>query len=281
MNYFIWINIIIIIIIILIIRIKYCTVYESFNNVPLNIIQTWKNNEIPLKYKLLVSKIKKLNPNCKYLFFTDDKIDYFIKSKFPNYYSVFNNFPLVIQKIDFFRYLAIYYYGGVYLDLDIRLDKSLEDLNQSKQCVFPLEFQQNSDKLLQNQGFKGLIGNYAFYAPKKHQFIKQIIDNIVNNRIPMSLDTNSSNYMKYVYYTTGPVMVTQSYLDFKSKNQIKIIKKILLRNLVFVTMVNIFNLGLGNINQLLSNKKKFHSQFFHFFNRIFNKFYFIGFLFCI
>ena len=98
-------------------------------------------------------------------------------------------------------------------------------MKQSKQCVFPLEFQKNSDKLLQNQGFKGLIGNYAFYAPKKHEFIKQIIDNIVNNRIPMSLDTNSSNYRKYIYYTTGPVMVTQSYLDFKSKNQIKIIKK--------------------------------------------------------
>ena len=37
---------------------------------------------------------------------------------------------------------------------------------------YSLEFSKSSDKILHKQGFYGLIGNYAFYAPKKHPFIK-------------------------------------------------------------------------------------------------------------
>ena len=32
------------------------------------------------------------------------------------------------------------------------------------------------------------------------------------------------NYMRYTFYTTGPVMVTQSYIDFNNKSLVKIIK---------------------------------------------------------
>jgi len=204
---------------------KYYNSYSKYYKNKLNIIQTWKNNDIPVKYKPLVDKVKYLNPNCNYLFFTDSDIDIFIKSKFPQYYDFFKNLPHVIQKIDFFRYLAIYYYGGVYLDLDINLYKSLDTLSENTKCVFPLEFERNTDKLLQDQGYLGLVGNYAFYAPKKHPFIKKIIDNIVNKRIKIQFGKSGNKYMKYVFYTTGPVMITQSYIDYKSKNQIDIIKK--------------------------------------------------------
>lgn len=190
----------------------------------LNIIQTWKDYDIPEKYQNFIKGIKKLNPNSKYIYFTDIEINNFVKNKFPQYYNTFKNFKYTIQKIDFFRYLAVYYFGGVYLDLDIELSMPLSELNNNKNAVFPLEFTQNSDKLLQRQGFKGLIGNYAFYAPKGHPFLKKIIENIVNNRIKNIEYQNGINYQKYVFYTTGPVMVTQSYIDFYKKDQVSIIK---------------------------------------------------------
>ena len=110
---------------------------ESFSNYNLNIIQTWKTNQIPNKYKGLVSQVKRLNPNCNYIFFSDHDIDVFIKNNFPQYQQVFDNFPYTIQKIDFFRYLAVYYYGGVYLDLDFKVVKSLQNFKNSSQCIFP------------------------------------------------------------------------------------------------------------------------------------------------
>ena len=87
--------------------------------------------------------------------------------------------------------------------------------------LFSIEFLKNTDVILRNQGFKPLIGNYAFYAPKKHPFLKKIIDNIVEKRIKISINNNKN---KYVYYTTGPVMVSQSYIDYKKKNDILLIK---------------------------------------------------------
>lgn len=191
-----------------------------------NIIQTWKNYDIPKKYAPFVNGIKKLNPNSKYIYFTDIEIDNFIKNKFPEYYNTFSNFKYNIQKIDFFRYLAVYYYGGVYLDLDIKLSMSLHELHNNKNAVFPLEFRKNGDNLLQNQGFTGLIGNYAFYAPKGHPFLKLIIENIVNDRIKNIEYENGFNHQRYVFYTTGPVMVTQSYIDFYNKEQVSIIKPV-------------------------------------------------------
>ena len=205
---------ILIIIIVIIISLLYNYKYPI-------IIQTWKDRNIPKKYQELVNKVKKLNPKSRYMFFTDNDIDNFILKKYPEYYRIYNNFDYKIQKIDFFRYLAVYYYGGVYLDLDISLNKSLKNINKSNRCVFPLEFERNGDKLLRNQNFKGLIGNYAFYAPKKHPFIKKIINNIVIKRIKIKKE---KDYMRYILYTTGPVMVTQSYIDFNNKSLVKIIK---------------------------------------------------------
>lgn len=233
-----------ILIIILCTLVKNYTYCSKLNN--LNIIQTWKDHNIPEKYQNYVNQIKKLNPKSKYIFFTDIEIENFIKNKFPEYYSTFKNFKFKIQKIDFFRYLAVYYYGGVYLDLDIKLSLPLSDLTNNKNAVFPLEFKKNSDKLLQQQGFYGLIGNYAFYAPKKHPFLKLIIDNIVNDRIKNIDDLIETNYQRYVLYKTGPVMVTQSYIDYSDKQKVNIIKPFPFRSSSF---------GKYGIHQLMGSWK--------------------------
>ena len=151
------------------------------------------------------------------MFFDDNDILKFITNKFPWYLSTFNNFKYKIQKIDFFRYLAIYYYGGFYLDLDMSITKSLAPLTKH-QCVFPIEFEKNSDKILQQQGLYFLIGQYAFGAVPKSPFILKIIKNIVNPRLATILDGIKSK-LKYVFYSTGPVLVSQTFLDYNKDNK--------------------------------------------------------------
>jgi inositol phosphorylceramide mannosyltransferase catalytic subunit len=217
----------IIILIIIYISLKISQHKESFLDINFsgpNIIQTWKNNDIPNKYKHFVERVKKLNPKSRYMFFTDNDINHFVRNKFPEYYITYKKFPYKIQKIDFFRYLAIYYYGGVYLDLDIYLYKTLYDISSNGKTVFPLEYMQNDNKLLQDQNYKGLIGNYAFYAPKGSLFVKLIIDNIVKDRIPKIDYKKGFDSQRYIFYKTGPVMVTQSYIDYQKKYEIDIIK---------------------------------------------------------
>ena len=141
-------------------------------------------------------------------------------------------FPHKIQKIDFFRYLAVYHYGGVYMDLDILLHKSLDSIiGDPNLCKFPIELKNINDTIITRNDFYSLIGNYAFYAPPKHPFIKKLIDNIASGRITMddiklAQSTNGDpDDQVEVYCTTGPIMVTQTYIDYKDKKQIHILDK--------------------------------------------------------
>lgn len=189
----------------------------------MNIIQTWKTKEPPIHYHGFIHAIQKLNPDWTYIFFDDDDIEYFIKTKVPEYSETFYGLAGKIQQIDFFRYLAIYYYGGLYLDLDIKMNLPL-DMNvfsmDKPTCIFPVEQRDINDLVILSQGVDYLVGNYAFYATKGHPFIKQIIDNIVTKRISEN-DIKLAQYTctddvrdVYVYYRTGPILVTQSYIDY-------------------------------------------------------------------
>jgi mannosyltransferase OCH1-like enzyme len=188
----------------------------------MNIIQTWKTKDIPIDLFNYIEKIRTLNPNCNYMFFDDNDIDKFMKSTKPEYYECFCNLTEKIQQIDFFRYVAIYYYGGLYLDLDIDIVSPFDDIDINK-CIFPIELKHPSDEILIKNNLPS-IGNYAFYAPKGHPFIKMVIDNILNQRLSdeiiekASITHGDTPRDVRIYYTTGPILISQTYYDYVSIN---------------------------------------------------------------
>lgn len=206
---------------------------EPTNEIPKIIIQTWKNINIPGRYKDLVASVKKYNPTYEYLLFTDDDIENFLNKNYPEYYQTFLKLPVFIQKIDFFRYIAIYHYGGFYFDLDIECFKSLDNLLKHD-SVFGIDthlggnlcFGKRFTPFCDN-GNNFFVGQYAFAAKKNNEFIKILIDNIHNN-----IDVILSEYdkltdkknMDYVYVTTGPDYVTKLYYEYPNKDSIKILE---------------------------------------------------------
>ena len=205
---------------------------EHFSNqtIPKIIIQTWKSNDIPDKYKDYIASVKRYNPDFKYLFFTDDDIDKFIKLEYPNYYDTYLKLPVKIQKIDYFRYIAVYHYGGFYFDLDMNSTYPLDDL-LNYDCIFPVD--QNlqiykKDKSRYKYYFEKnmnfMLGQYAFGAKPKDKFIKLLID-IINNNIDKYIDIykDHGDTLQYVYSSTGPDFVTDVYIEYKNKNDIHIL----------------------------------------------------------
>jgi len=202
---------------------------ETFiQNIPKNIIQTWKSNDIPDKYKTYIENVKALHPDYNHMFFTDEDIEAFLKQHYSEYYETYKKLPIKIQKIDFFRYIAIYHYGGFYLDLDMNCQDNFNPLLQH-QCVFPIDDYITKNRLhihryasfgKQQQTF--LLGQYAFGSVSKHPFIKKIIDDIHKN-IHYYVKNVNANSDDYIYQTTGPDFVTQTYIDYKDKKQIHIL----------------------------------------------------------
>jgi inositol phosphorylceramide mannosyltransferase catalytic subunit len=150
--------------------------------IPRRIIQTGKSHDLPLFSRASAVNIRLLNPDYEYIFFDDNHVETFIDRHFPQYRAVFDAFRVPIQRYDFFRYLAIYHFGGFYFDLDVFLAFDISPLLQLG-CVFPFEELTMNRTLRRRYGMDWEIGNYAFGANAGHPFLKAIIENCIRGQI--------------------------------------------------------------------------------------------------
>jgi mannosyltransferase OCH1-like enzyme len=95
--------------------------------IPKIIHQTWKTTTVPDQWKDAVKSCKEIN-DYQYILWTDEDMIQFVKKEFPHLYELYTSYKYDIQRCDAFRYLVLYKYGGIYLDMDIVCKKKLDDL---------------------------------------------------------------------------------------------------------------------------------------------------------
>ena len=188
---------------------------SSVRSIPKLIIQTGPPR-LPLLLQSALANVKLLHPSFEYVFFDDARVESFVQEFFPEHREIFHTFRFRIQKYDFFRYLAIYQYGGFYLDLDVFLARELTPLLEAG-CVFPFEELTPSQFLREQFRMDWHIGNYAFGAAPGHPFIAAIIENCLRARRDAAW---VSPMMKgiprlfqeqfYILNTTGPGLVSRT-----------------------------------------------------------------------
>jgi len=125
-------------------------------------------------------KIRSLNPTYEHRFFMDDDIENFIKTEFadnPKIQECFNKLNIMVAKVDLWRYLALYKYGGIYLDMDSSINRPLDEL-----------IKQSDNAILTAEGNKEKFVQWALIFAPNHPILKHtinhIIDNITNNKYP-------------------------------------------------------------------------------------------------
>lgn len=185
-------------------------------NIPARIIQTGKSRNLSILARASSANLKCLNSGFEYVFFDDEAVNNLVRHEFPQYRDVFENFPYRIQRFDFFRYLAVYRYGGFYFDLDVFLATDLSPLLNSS-CVFPFEELTLSRYLRSKCDLDWEIGNYAFGAAAKHPFIGAVIENCVRAQKdaawvkPMMVGIPPFFRAEFeVLNTTGPALLTRT-----------------------------------------------------------------------
>ena len=184
--------------------------------IPKRIIQTAKSFSLSPLAKASKANLSLLHPDWDFEFFDDSDIAVFIAREFPQYRSVFEAFPRPIQRIDFFRYLAIYRLGGFYFDLDVFLWTNINVLTQFS-GVFPFEELTLNRYLRNSHGMDWEIGNYEFGAAAGHPFLKKVIENCVRcQREPMWLKPIQDGAPLpfrsefYVLNSTGPGLLSRT-----------------------------------------------------------------------
>lgn len=167
-------------------------------SLPKIFMQTWKNSNVPEQWQISPQSIKEKMPSWEYILMTDDDNRNFVMTHFPDFLSVYDNFEYPIQRADTIRYMWLYVHGGIYMDLDIVLNKSFEDLFTTSDCNVYLVH-------------SGNIGSYytnALMASKPHSpFWLECLDEIkrsVKDPSPLWIGRHF-----YVMNTTGPMMLTR------------------------------------------------------------------------
>jgi mannosyltransferase OCH1-like enzyme len=91
----------------------------------------WLESTLSLQQSLLGS-------DWQYIFITDSELFVFVHQKFPHLLKSMAALPYGVQRADVLRYLWLYVYGGIYIDMDYKIKKSfikyIEDL-QVPLCV--------------------------------------------------------------------------------------------------------------------------------------------------
>jgi inositol phosphorylceramide mannosyltransferase catalytic subunit len=186
--------------------------------IPRVIIQTGPADP-PLLWQAAMLNVRLLHPTFEYLFFDNAKVEAFIAEQFPEHRKAFHSFRFPIQKYDFFRYLAIYRYGGFYLDMDLFLVHDLEPLLTSS-CVFSFEELTAISYLWKRFGMDWQIGNYAFGSVPGHPFLAALVENCIRAKEDPSWATAMVKWMPstvrdpfYVLTTTGPGLVSRTFAE--------------------------------------------------------------------
>jgi mannosyltransferase OCH1-like enzyme len=164
----------------------------------------WDKN-IPKHIQSRIDTWKNLHPDYKYILWDKKKSRDFIKKRYNWFLSLYDTYPYNVQRADALRYFILYYYGGVYSDIDLEPVKSISPL---------LEKYKNKNALLYKSSNSGMITNDFMVSKPKNIFWKKVWHGLIVHHSYSSI----SKHLE-VMCTTGPLLLDDIYENFILKNK--------------------------------------------------------------
>jgi len=186
--------------------------------IPKIIWQSWKTKEVHPVVSAQINKIRRLNPDYKYHLFLDEDLDRFVHTEFydwPDVIMCYNKLNIIAARVDFWRYLVLYKYGGVYLDIDSSIEQPLD-----------LLIRDNDNAIISQEGNPGKLLQWALIFSPNHPILKYtidiVIDNIKYNRFhndimnmtgPVAFTRGVNKYHEELY---GDILISHNHIPDKS-----------------------------------------------------------------
>ena len=177
---------------------------KSYEAIPRLIWQTSRSLTLSDRANATVSTWIANNPTWKHMIATDDDMDIFFRTKFPpNVYEAFSKLPLGVMKADTFRLAVMYYYGGIYADVDTECVRPIDEWvgpAQTEGCTAIVAMESYNS-----------FANWAFAAAPRHPVFKRALDRVVEN-----VEQDGGVIPKDAHFVaayTGPPVLTASIRD--------------------------------------------------------------------
>ena len=170
------------------------------------------NIGVPEKYIEFIKSFNLYNPEFTVVFWNMDKIKKLFNDypELNKYEKIWSNFKYHMQKCDMARYIILYLFGGLYIDLDFICFKNLSPLLNRELLLVP----ESNENLSTNRiricnGFIGSIPRHPFWI--------EWMDFICSSILTIEKENNSSVFTNVVN-TTGPANFGLFFAGSRYKN---------------------------------------------------------------
>eukprot|EP00210_Caulerpa_lentillifera_P001107 g1068.t1 len=195
---------------------------QDGERIPRIIHQTYKSEKLPSGMVSLVKSWIDMNPNWTYRFYNDTDCLEFVKNEFPQYLDAYKSLPKNVERSDFFRYMVILRFGGVYADLDTECRQSFDEfIEDSDSLIVGWEGDVPNEAARRHRHFSRYrqILQWVFAAIPDHPVLKEVCDFISENS--KTVFSNNSNFN--TLEKTGPGIWTDLVMKYaREDNSIRI-----------------------------------------------------------
>lgn len=176
--------------------------------IPKIIHQTWINSNIPESFQHWQKSWGKMNPDFKYILWTNEDIEDLINEQDFEIKNLFYSYKNNICRIDLARYLILNKFGGLYVDIDFECLKPHHKLLSGHQLMMGLEPDTHSNyKKTVSSGIRTIVCNAWMASEPKHPFWSHLLSHLL-----------SSQFNSDVLEITGPFALTRAIASYGGKD---------------------------------------------------------------
>lgn len=166
--------------------------------IPKIIHQTWKDQHIPQRFVRWIKSWLEHHPDWEYWLWTDDTAGQLIADKYPHLLNTYFGYTEPIRRADALRYIVLYEYGGLYVDMDMQAMTPIDPLVLKYSCFVG---QEPYEHPIMDSNFEQLVINAIIGCRKGHPFMEMMIDNLPSYFHMWSyLDSTGPHYMTAIYH---------------------------------------------------------------------------------
>lgn len=195
--------------------------------IPKIIHQTYSTNDIPEDLQPFSRSWVVQNPTWIVKFYNDDECLQFVRAYFPEYLEAYEGLPKNIERVDFFRYMVVLKYGGIYADLDTECRVPLEKVIRSKDKLvvgWEMEFKTDDETVRRSYARRRQILQWVFAATPNHPAMRAICNQIAKNYALKFSELPDRDTLE----RTGPGLFTDVILEhaYRPENGVRILPRV-------------------------------------------------------
>ncbi len=167
-------------------------------------MQGWDKR--PAKFNENIDQLKAMNPEFQFLTWDEESIAIECKKLGSEFEEKYRSFSTMISKVDYGRYILLYNYGGISVDLDM---KPLHPIRETPEL-------DTYDFIVSGGAFPfgklGMVNNAVLIVTANHPLLLKFIQQITD------INVKESDYLTkelYVHNTTGPLVLSQFIKEHK------------------------------------------------------------------